>query len=360
MAETSSRIDWVDYGKGICIILVVFMHSTLGVENALGLRSWLHGFIEWARPFRMPDFFMLSGLFLASRIDRPWRAYLDSKLLHFAYFYVLWMTIQFALKAPSLYGGSTPSEILAAYAWGFVDPYATLWFIYLLAVFFLVVKALHWAPPAAIFLGSAVLESLAVETGYVLLDEFAARFVYFYSGYLFASRIFAFAGRGRIRAPRSTCAGIDSLGCLERMAGEGRRRGITHRQPCPGLCRLGSSDHGGSSASALALGKRSALLRRELHRHLSGLRALHGTGPHPADQIGPHHRSRARGDGCHGGKRCRPADPVPHHTRHPSAFLVHSARDVPSHALAKESVSHQLSLASCGIGHGACGIVGPC
>jgi uncharacterized membrane protein YcfT len=195
MAETSSRIDWVDYSKGICIILVVFMHSTLGVENALGLRSWLHGFIEWARPFRMPDFFMLSGLFLASRIDRPWRTYLDTKLLHFAYFYVLWMTIQFALKAPSLYGGSTPSEILAAYAFGFVDPYATLWFIYLLAVFFLVVKALHWAPPAAIFLSGAVLESLTVETGYVLFDEFAARFVYFYSGYLFASRIFAFAGR---------------------------------------------------------------------------------------------------------------------------------------------------------------------
>jgi uncharacterized membrane protein YcfT len=193
MAETSSRVDWVDYSKGICIILVVFMHSTLGVENALGARSWLHGFIEWARPFRMPDFFMLSGLFLASRIDRPWRAYLDAKLFHFVYFYVLWMTIQFALKAPSLYSGSTRAEIMSAYAWGFIDPFATLWFIYLLAVFFLLVKALRWAPPAAIFLAGAVLESLPVETGYVLLDEFAARFVYFYSGYLFASRIFAFA-----------------------------------------------------------------------------------------------------------------------------------------------------------------------
>lgn len=193
MAEGASRVDWVDYSKGICILLVVFMHSTLGVEKALGLTSWLHGFIEWARPFRMPDFFMLSGLFLASRIDRSWRAYLDAKLFHFAYFYVLWMTIQFAIKAPSLYG-SSPAEILTAYAWGFLDPYATLWFIYLLAVFFLVVKALRWAPPAAILLGGAILESLPVETGYVLLDEFAARFVYFYSGYLFASRIFAFAG----------------------------------------------------------------------------------------------------------------------------------------------------------------------
>ncbi len=26
------RIDWVDYAKGFCIIFVVMMHSTLGVE----------------------------------------------------------------------------------------------------------------------------------------------------------------------------------------------------------------------------------------------------------------------------------------------------------------------------------------
>jgi uncharacterized membrane protein YcfT len=153
----------------------------------------------------MPDFFMLSGLFLASRIDRPWRAYLDTKLFHFAYFYVLWMTIQFAIKAPGLYGGS-PAEILTAYAWGFLDPYATLWFIYLLGVFFLVVKALRWAPPVAILLGGAILESMPVETGYVLLDEFAARFVYFYAGYLFASRIFAFAGTISSASPAALVA----------------------------------------------------------------------------------------------------------------------------------------------------------
>ena len=34
----ASRVDWVDYAKGICIILVVMMHSTLGVEQAAGQR----------------------------------------------------------------------------------------------------------------------------------------------------------------------------------------------------------------------------------------------------------------------------------------------------------------------------------
>ncbi len=35
------------------------MHATLGVEKATGTGTGLHHFIEWARPFRMPDFFLI-------------------------------------------------------------------------------------------------------------------------------------------------------------------------------------------------------------------------------------------------------------------------------------------------------------
>ena len=31
------------------------------------------------QPFRMPDFFLISGLFLARVIDRDWRDYLDRR-----------------------------------------------------------------------------------------------------------------------------------------------------------------------------------------------------------------------------------------------------------------------------------------
>ena len=78
------------------------MHSTLGVEAAAGRESWMHALVAFAKPFRMPDFFLISGLFLARVIDRDWRSYLDRKVLHFAYFYLLWVTIQFAFKAPGL------------------------------------------------------------------------------------------------------------------------------------------------------------------------------------------------------------------------------------------------------------------
>ena len=89
----SGRVDWVDYAKGICIIMVVMMHSVLGVELAAGETGFMHFFVTFAKPFRMPDFFLISGLFLPLVIDRDWRTYLDRKVVHFAYFYVLWVTI---------------------------------------------------------------------------------------------------------------------------------------------------------------------------------------------------------------------------------------------------------------------------
>ncbi len=69
---------------------------------AAGHEGWMHPVVAFALPFRMPDFFLISGLFLANVIDRDWRTYLDRKVVHFVYFYLLWMTIQFAVKAPGL------------------------------------------------------------------------------------------------------------------------------------------------------------------------------------------------------------------------------------------------------------------
>src|ERR1700684_266189 len=127
------RVDWADYAKGFCIIMVVMMHSTLGVEEAASRDGFMHALVAFAKPFRMPDFFMISGLFLSRVIDRDWRTYLDRKVVHFAYFYVLWVTIQFAVKAPVFAAAHGWGYVAAQYALAFIEPFGTLWFIYLLA-----------------------------------------------------------------------------------------------------------------------------------------------------------------------------------------------------------------------------------
>jgi len=201
------RIDWVDYAKGICIVMVVMMHSVLGVEKAVDQTGFMHALVAFAKPFRMPDFFLISGLFLSVVIDRDWRTYLDRKVVHFAYFYLLWVTIQFGFKAPSLAVQSGWSQVGLIYLESFIEPFGTLWFIYLLPVFFVVAKLTRRIPPLAIWAAAAALEAAHIATGWTVIDEFCARFVYFYSGYLFASHVFALSDRARAR-PDLALAGL--------------------------------------------------------------------------------------------------------------------------------------------------------
>jgi len=168
------RVDWVDYAKGFCIVFVVMMHSTLGVEAAAGKEGWLHPVVAFALPFRMPDFFMISGLFLANVIERPWRQYLDRKVVHFAYFYLLWMTIQFAFKAPLFAQEYGVAGVLHMYLLSLIDPFGTLWFIYMLPIFFVVIKLTKRVPVPVIWLAGAALEIAHVNTGWMVPDEFAA------------------------------------------------------------------------------------------------------------------------------------------------------------------------------------------
>jgi uncharacterized membrane protein YcfT len=204
---SSDRVDWVDYAKGICIIMVVMMHSVLGVELAAGQTGFMHAVVAFAKPFRMPDFFLISGLFLPVVIDRDWRVFLDRKVVHFAYFYVLWVTIQFGFKAPMFAAETGWPHAGYLYLESFIEPFGTLWFIYLLPIFFVVIKLTRNVSPVLLWGIAAGLEAAHIVTGWTVIDEFCARLVYIYSGYLFANLVFALSDRARAR-PMLAIAGL--------------------------------------------------------------------------------------------------------------------------------------------------------
>ncbi len=197
-----SRVDWVDYAKGFCIIFVVMMHSTLGVEKHAVLKGmvdegtvgWMNTIVTFAQPFRMPDFFLISGLFLGLVIARSWLRYFDRKVVHFMYFYALWLAIQFAFRSFGWIGdGLGPIEIMGKFGLAFLQPYGTLWFIYVLPVMFLVTRLLAGVPWYVVLGAAAALEIAPIHTGWLTIDEFAARFVYFFAGYALAQPIFKLA-----------------------------------------------------------------------------------------------------------------------------------------------------------------------
>ena len=62
-------------------------------------------------------------------------------------------------------------------------------------------------PPLAIWMVAAALEAAHIVTGWTVIDEFCARFVYFYSGYWAAAYVFALSDRARAR-PELALAGL--------------------------------------------------------------------------------------------------------------------------------------------------------
>lgn len=206
-AKHSARIDWIDYAKGICIVLVVMLYAVDWIEGAIGREGWLHRFVDFAKPFRMPDFFLVSGLLLSRTIQRDWLTYLDRKVVHFAYFYLLWLTISLPLMRLGTIADNGWGGLGLFYLHSLVRPYHWLWFIYLLPVFFVVTKLALRAPRILVWIAAAGLHLAQIESDVKVLDKFAQYYVFFYTGYALAPQVFKFAD-AVLAQPRWALAGL--------------------------------------------------------------------------------------------------------------------------------------------------------
>ncbi|MEL6916069.1 MAG: acyltransferase family protein [Pseudomonadota bacterium] len=196
--QASDRIGWVDVSKGICILLVVMFHATQHLTPVVGAGGLFDSLTRFSGPFRMPDFFLISGLFLSRRITAPLGVYLDRKVLHFAYFYWLWMFLTFAVLTPGLGQGLGP--FLADFGWAMIYPTGPLWFIYCLPLCFVIARLAYPLPTLVVWLGAAVAHVLHVPGEPLVLMYLSHYFVFFYTGYAAAPALFRLAARASEQA----------------------------------------------------------------------------------------------------------------------------------------------------------------
>jgi uncharacterized membrane protein YcfT len=177
----------------------------------------------------MPDFFLVAGLFAGRAVDRSWRELIDRKVLHFAYFYALWLLITLAIKSAEL-GLHTPTAFFTAYLAAFVEPFGSMWFIQLLPILFLATRLTRdWPVPIVVGIAAAmhVLAAMFPEggayamasrmTGSTTIDSFFLFFIYFVCGALFSDRIFAFAAEMR-QQPGLALIGLLGWALIEEFA----------------------------------------------------------------------------------------------------------------------------------------------
>lgn len=108
----TKRQSWVDFARGVAIILVLYRHVFEGIKNT---QVPVHGymFLEHINimffSFRMPLFFIVSGIFLsASFAKRGLSRYIEVKARTILFPYFLWGVLQISLQI--LFSGYVNSD----------------------------------------------------------------------------------------------------------------------------------------------------------------------------------------------------------------------------------------------------------
>ncbi|WP_091606615.1 acyltransferase family protein [Arthrobacter koreensis] len=139
-SAVKERLSWIDFSKGLCMVLVVLYHLSLWMETEVHSGPGLWWVISDAlNPLRMPLFFFISGYLSVSALRRPLGSS-RSRTLGLYYVYVLW-TALFLLRRwlPFLSADAEPEvgQLLLS----LVLP-TSFWYLYALPVFFLATKFL--------------------------------------------------------------------------------------------------------------------------------------------------------------------------------------------------------------------------
>jgi fucose 4-O-acetylase-like acetyltransferase len=134
-----NRQPWVDYIRGMCIIMVVYRHVHEGLDT-VGVRSGSYALLEWINMFffnfRMPLFFIVSGIFLAGNLARKGvKGYVNDRFSTIFYPLMVWGAIQITLQfvfAPFVHVQRVPMDYLNL----LIQPRRVEQFWYLNALFF--------------------------------------------------------------------------------------------------------------------------------------------------------------------------------------------------------------------------------
>jgi fucose 4-O-acetylase-like acetyltransferase len=132
---TPIRVEWVDYAKGIGILLVVYGHVLRGLQNAnLDISPvFFYCSDNLVYSFHMPLFFFLSGLFIVRSFVKTERIapFILGKIKVIAYPYFIWSFIQISIQivmSPYTNNIKEVSDLLYI----FYSPQEQFWFLYVL------------------------------------------------------------------------------------------------------------------------------------------------------------------------------------------------------------------------------------
>jgi len=131
------RQNYLDYARGLSIILVVFFHSSIALEgyDLVDPRYWVMN--NFFSPIRMPVFFFVSGLLAKSALENPSEEKISKKVLGVFYIFSVWTIIH--LVWGQLYKNTDSIEFKEFFSF-FYNPNSFLWFVWALGLYFIIAR----------------------------------------------------------------------------------------------------------------------------------------------------------------------------------------------------------------------------
>lgn len=186
----NNRIDWVDYAKGIGIILVVYGHLlSSGYHMGLGIPDHFFGLSDSIiYGFHMPLFFFLSGLFIEKSLQKHgFKNYLGIQLRRLVYPYFLWSILQMSVEvifSSQTQNGTRLSDIFAIV----YQPWGQFWFIYalfLMQLIFVLANRVNRFGTLILSILSVWLFIYPIRIQVAAIVPFSTHFIFFIGGVLF-------------------------------------------------------------------------------------------------------------------------------------------------------------------------------
>lgn len=183
------RTDWVDYGKGIGIILVVYGHLlSSGYHAHIKINEHFFSLSDSiVYSFHMPFFFFLTGLFVEQSYQkRGARNFLANKIQYIAYPYLVWSLLQTSIElflSSHTHRGIGINDILAIP----YQPWSQFWFLYALILMFIAYSIFNMFGKysmAIMAICAGILFFFPIKTEIAALHGFSTEFLFFVSGIL--------------------------------------------------------------------------------------------------------------------------------------------------------------------------------
>jgi fucose 4-O-acetylase-like acetyltransferase len=193
--QSTNRLAWMDYAKGIAIIMVVLRHITIGMElGGIPIDPVVFEVVDnVGLTLRMPLFFLLSGIFFRKSIlKRTQIGYVLHKTKTIIYPYLIWAFISTSLQL-ILSGFVNTKTSWWSYLDIFIAPTGHWWFLVALfniSILYLVMYILTKGNHVLLLLAGLLMFYVAPHVEYFSIHYHILRlFIFFVAGDIIAKTI---------------------------------------------------------------------------------------------------------------------------------------------------------------------------